>query len=224
MATTTKVPANQKMLAMWGNRSLVESLDERDAVGICGGRDSGPEALELATKIGKEIAAMGLVLVSGDARGVDDAAQFGALSEGGSAISVLAEGLAKWKPRERYRPLTDDSNYAAVSEFAPEAPWAVWRAMQRNGTIVEISMAMVLVNAGTKGGTWEAGKMCLRRKKPLFVACGSGIESAGSAQLTKENGVPFSTTEELRVLIEQVQARKPVVAESAEQGVLFSLS
>lgn len=224
MATKSKAHADKKMLTIGGSRSLVESLEERGAVGICGGRDSGPAALELAKQIGKEVAGMGLVLVSGDARGVDDAAQFGALSEGGRVISVLAEGLAGWKPRKHYRPLIDDSNYAAVSEFASEESWAAGRAMQRNGTIVELSVAMVLVNAGTKGGTWEAGKVCLRRKKPLFVAYGTGVASEGSAQLIRENGIPFSTTRELRVLIEQVQTGEPVMRESAEQGVLFSLS
>lgn len=223
MAAKGKAHTDQKIFTMWGSRSLVESLDERGAVGICGGRDSGPEALELAKQIGKEIAAMGLILVSGNARGVDDAAQFGALNEGGRAISVLAEGLAGWKPRKHYRPLIDDSNYAAVSEFASEESWAVGRAMQRNGTIVEMAMTMVLVNAGTKGGTWEAGRMCLRRKKPLFVAYGDEVKSEGSAQLIKENGIPFRTTEELRALIEQVQTGELAVAESAEQGVLFSI-
>ncbi len=224
MAIKSKVSSSQKILTTWGSSSLVDSLEEHGAVGICGGRDSGPKALELAKQIGKEIAGMGLVLVSGDARGVDDAAQFGVLSEGGRVISVLAEGLAGWKPRKHYRPLIDERNYAAVSEFASEESWAVGRAMQRNGTIVEISMAMVLVNAGTKGGTWEAGKMCLRRKKPLFVAYGDEVKSKGSAQLIKENGIPFRTTEELRTLIEQVQAGELAIAESAEQGVLFSLS
>ena len=216
--------SGEKALATWGNASLLELVRERGAVGICGGRDAGPEALDLARQIGMEVAAMGLVLVSGNARGVDDLAQFGALSRGGDLISVLAQGLEDWKPRRHYRPLLDGSNYAAVSQFPSTAGWATWRAMQRNGTIIDLSLAMVVVHAGTRGGTWEAGKTCLRRKKPLLVACGSGAESPGSALLIADDGIPFDTAKELRTLIEQIQAGDLGIKGTTEQGALFPLS
>ncbi len=219
--STVSSRSGGKLLATWGNKSLVESVWERGAVGICGGRDAGPEALELASQIGVEVAAMGLALVSGDARGVDDAAQFGALSAGGDLISVLAEGLEGWKPRARYRPLLNGTNFAAVSQFAPAEGWTVWRAMQRNNTIIDLSMAMIVVHAGTRGGTWEAGRACLRRRNPLLVACGHGVESKGSALLEEAGGVPFQSTRELRRLIEEIQAGRSGITNSAQQGALF---
>lgn len=216
--------SSEKPLATWGNASLLESVRERGAVGICGGRDAGPEAIELARQIGIEVAAMGLVLVSGNARGIDDSAQFGALSGGGDLISVLAQGLENWRPRRHYRPLLDGRNYAAVSQFASTAGWATWRAMQRNGTIIDLSFAMVVVHAGTRGGTWEAGKTCLRREKPLLVASGSGVEGPGSALLLADAGIPFSTAKELPTLIAQIRAGDLGTKRITEQGALFPLS
>ena len=215
--------SREKLLSTWGNAALLESVQERGGVGICGGRNAGPEALELASQIGAEVASMGLVLVSGDAKGVDDAAQFGALGAGGDLISVLAEGLASWKPRRRYRPLLTGTNFAAVSQFASAEGWAVWRAMQRNYTIIDLSMAMVVLHAGTKGGTWEAGRACLQRKKPLLVACGGGVKSEGSTLLIENDGVPFESAKDLRRLIEQIQVGESVNARGEEQGALFPL-
>ena len=218
----TEVCTGEKALSIWGSAPLLESLRERGAIGICGGRDANPEALALAERIGREVAAMGLALVSGNARGVDDAAQFGVLHEGGDLISVLAEGLGSWKPRKHYRPLITDGNYAAVSEFALGERWMVGRAMKRNGTIIEMSLAMVVVSAGTKGGTWEAGRECLRRKKPLLVASGS-VATEGGAQLIRNGGRPFDTLEEFRSLVEEIQARDSRLEEASAQRALFSL-
>ena len=81
--------SNRQSLAVEGDRTLLD----RPAIGLCGSRHADARALELAEKFGRLVAKLGLVLVSGNARGVDDAAQFGALEAGGTVISVLAEGL-----------------------------------------------------------------------------------------------------------------------------------
>ena len=214
------------MLKVIGNKRLLRSVEEQErvAIGIAGGRDAGADALEFAQQVGREIARMGLVLISGNARGVDEAAEFGALRAGGDVIAVLAQGLTSWRPRVRLRSLIDDdnSNYAAVSDFDPGERWQVWNAMERNGTIVELSMAMVVIHAGEKGGTLDAGNKCLNEGKPLFVARGEGIEAEGSRMLIETGGAPFCTMEELRAHIEQIQtqAGEPSPAGGETQGAL----
>ncbi len=187
---------------VWGNPELLSRL----AVGICGSRDADARALELAEQFGGLMAKLGLVLVSGNARGVDDAAQYGALLKGGAVVSVLAEGLANWRPRARYRELINAGNYAAVSEFPAEARWQTWRAMQRNRVILDLSHALVVVQSGESGGTWEAGQECLKRQKPLLVVQRrQRPETEGNARLIQKGGIAVSTTRGLTNLLEQIR-------------------
>ena len=193
---------NRQPLTVEGNRALLS----RPAIGICGSRHADDQALDLAQKFGRFVAKLGLVLVSGNARGVDDAAQFGALDAGGAVVSVLAEGLAGWKPRVRYRGLITPANHAAVSEFPDTARWQVWQAMQRNGTILDLSLALVVVQSGESGGTWEAGLECLRRGKPLLVVQRQEPpETEGNAQLIRRGGVAVSTTRQLTDVLEDIR-------------------
>ena len=193
---------NRQPLTVEGNRALLG----QPAVGLCGSRHADERALDLADKFGRFVAKLGLVLVSGNARGVDDAAQFGALATGGAVISVLAEGLAGWKPRVRYRRLITPENHAAVSEFPDTARWQVWQAMQRNGTILDLSLALVVVQSGESGGTWEAGLECLRRSKPLLVVQRQvPPETEGNAQLISRGGVAVSTTRQLTDVLEDIR-------------------
>ncbi len=206
MATEIEATQDRPPVAVQGDATLLG----RPAIGLCGSRHADARALELAEKFGRLVAKLGLVLVSGNARGVDDAAQFGALEAGGAVISVLAEGLAGWKPRARYRGLLrvgeSPGNYAAVSEFPPDARWQVWRAMQRNKTILDLSLALVVVQSGESGGTWEAGLECLRRRKPLLVVQRQEPpETEGNAELIRRGGIAVSTMPQLTQLLESIR-------------------
>ncbi len=191
--------------SIWGSEALLS----RAGVGICGSRNADTKALELAERFGQFVTKIGLVLISGNARGVDDAAQFGALRRGGEVISVLAEGLRDWQPRARYREFISSENYAAVSEFEPDARWQTWRAMRRNGTILDLSQALVVVQSGESGGTWSAGLECLKRGKPLLVVQRQERpETEGNARLVEKGGVAVSSERALVDYLEKVRDGK----------------
>jgi predicted Rossmann fold nucleotide-binding protein DprA/Smf involved in DNA uptake len=65
--------------------------------------------------------------------------------------------------------LLDADNYLVVSQFPPWLPWIGRNAMRRNGTIIGLSDAMILVESGRDGGTFAAGIESLNRHQPLFV-------------------------------------------------------
>ncbi len=199
--------------SVWGNRALLG----RAAIGICGSRNADERALELADRFGRFVAKIGLVLISGNARGVDDAAQYGALQQDGSVVSVLAEGLSQWQPRARYRELITKDNYAAVSEFPPESRWQTWRAMRRNGTILDLSRALVVVQSGDSGGTWKAGLECLRRQQPLLVVQRQERpETEGNARLIQMGGMPVSSEVHLIELLQKIRDEEEIVRERQE--------
>ena len=175
------------------------------AIGICGSRDATESARAEAYRFGEIAAEMGLGVVSGDARGVDEAAQRGALDSGGWVAVVLAEGLAGWKPRKHHRSLITESNFVAVSKFKLEDRWSVGRAMDRNGLIVGLSRALLVVQARSKGGTWEAGNACLKAKKPLLVVRSSSPETDGNRELIRRGGIAVSTFNDLRRMLDELK-------------------
>ncbi|RMG90119.1 MAG: hypothetical protein D6712_00405 [Chloroflexi bacterium] len=153
------------LIYVWGNLELLN----RPTIGFCGSRNTDEHGLSITRAIIKQLAPYQWVVVSGHARGVDTIAHRAALEAGLGTIIVLPEGILTFKLRDELKQIARPDQLLIISEFEPEASWQVWRAMKRNQTIVALAEAMVLVQAGEKGGTFEAGKTALRLKKPLFV-------------------------------------------------------
>jgi DNA protecting protein DprA len=163
-----KVLANQAppMLYVWGNLKLLT----QPSVGFCGSRDTSQKGVALAEDAAKQIAGHGWVVVSGHARGIDYTAHTTALKNNGSTIIVFPEGFLNFRLRDELKELVNKTNTLIISEFQPNAAWSVANAMTRNRTICGLSDALIVVQAGTSGGTFEAGKFALSVKVPLFVA------------------------------------------------------
>lgn len=154
------------ILYVWGNTDLLA----RPSVGFCGSRDTSLKGVWVAEDTARQIAEKGWSVVSGHARGIDYTAHTTALKEGGSTIIVLPEGLLNFRLRDELRELVTEENTLVISEFQPNAAWSVANAMTRNRTICGLSDALVVIQAGVKGGTFEAGKFALQVGVPLFVA------------------------------------------------------
>jgi DNA processing protein len=108
--------------------------------------------------------------------------------------------------------MINSENYAAVSEFPPESRWQTWRAMQRNGTILDLSRALVVVQAGESGGTWEAGIECLRRQRPLLVVqWEERPETTGNARLIEKGGIAVSSEGALVELLKKIRDEEELV-------------
>jgi len=154
------------LLYAWGNLELLQ----HKAVGFCGARDTSPQGLAVAQDCAGQIVAWGWSVVSGGARGVDRTVHQTALTDGGGTIIVLPEGILQHRLRSALRPLITAENALLISEFPPYMSWSVANAMQRNWTVCGLSDALIVIEAGASGGTFEAAKLALRLKMPLFVA------------------------------------------------------
>lgn len=163
------------------------------AVGFCGSRAASPRGLEVAADCASQLAAAGLAVVSGAAAGVDTAAHVAALSAGGATILILAEGILRFARRAELAAVWDDARVCVVSEFAPRAAWSAGQAMQRNRTIVGLSLAMILIEAGATGGSIAAGREALRMSVPLFAPeyAGMPATATGNRELLREGGRPL---------------------------------
>lgn len=120
---------------------------QKPAVALVGSRELREENREFARRVGKQAARQGFVLVSGDARGADRAAQDSCLEHGGSVISIVCDRLEKHPAQERTLYLSEDGFDLAFS---------AQRALLRNRIIHSLgSRTFVAQSAWKKGGTWD---------------------------------------------------------------------
>lgn len=170
-------------------------------IAVIGSRDAAPEDLEIATGLGAQAASEGFCIVSGAARGVDEAAMLGTLAAGGTAVGILADGLFRAVTSSKYRQYLAAGTLALVSPFNPEAGFDVGSAMSRNRYIYCLSRGAVVTSVRREvGGTWSGAAENLKRAwVPLWVRrsddprSGSSALVALGARWLPEPVVPFTT-------------------------------
>lgn len=163
-----------KKLYYRGNLSLLKI----NAVGFCGSRNASEKGLETAQDCVEQISAEKLVVISGNANGVDIKAHYTALKEGGYTIFVLPEGIEHFRIKKELQDVWDWSRVLVLSQYEPSDSWQAYRAMERNKLIIALSDAMIVIEAGEKGGTIDAGKSTLKLGKPLYVAVYEDMQTA----------------------------------------------
>ena len=180
------------ILYVSGNRQLLD----KPSAGFCGSRLASSQGIGIARQTARLLAQESIDVVSGYAKGVDIATHSGALEAGGTTTIVLAEGILHFRLKEKELPwLGDDpmSRILVISEFAPRLPWKAHNAMTRNRTICALSDALVVIESGMEGGTFDAGNAALKLGVPLFcVKYAQPLESAlGNAYFLEHGAIPL---------------------------------
>lgn len=193
------IPRPPGVFFAWGNFDVLHS----GGIGMCGSRNVSAAGLAAASSCGSEVAARGLAVFSGYAKGVDTATHLAALEAGGRTAIVLAEGINHFKVKRSFRDVPLDEHHAVViSQFAPGQSWNVGAAMTRNGVIAGLGQALVVIEAGEKGGTLNAGLQALRMGRPVVaLEFASTTTPIGNKLLIEKGAVPVRSRQELgRVL------------------------
>ncbi|MBI4748945.1 MAG: DNA-protecting protein DprA [Acidobacteria bacterium] len=154
------------ILYFWGNWNLLQN----PSIGFCGSRNASEQGINITKDTAKQIAQKGWTIVSGHAKGIDFTAHRTALENDGTTIIVAPEGILEFRLQEELKKLAGSGKILILSEFQPNSHWSVANAMTRNHTICGLSDALVVVESGLSGGTFEAGKFAIRVQVPLFVA------------------------------------------------------
>jgi DNA processing protein len=155
------------VLSCIGNLSLLQ----KSKVGFSGSRKASEKGLWITRDCASQLAEQDICVVSGYAGGVDMAAHRAALQSDGSTIIVLPEGIDAFHVKEEIKADWDWDRVLVVSEFMPHDGWMASRAMHRNNTIIALSDAMFVVEAGDTGGSLDAGLKTISMGKSLFVPC-----------------------------------------------------
>jgi DNA processing protein len=196
-----------------GERSILE----RGGLAVVGSRDVDEALVEYTESIGRLTAKARKTLVSGGARGIDQAAMRGALEAGGMVSGVLADGLEKSAMNRDHRKLLMDGQLVLVSPYDPGAGFNVGNAMQRNKLIYALADAALVVNSDfEKGGTWAGAVEQLGKLKfvPVFVRSTGSASTALTALLNK-GAFPWPNPEDADGLVEALAVAPSTTRASA---------
>jgi DNA processing protein len=142
--------------------------DGGTTIAIVGTRFPTPDGVEAVERMAEELADMGVVVVSGLAKGIDTAAHRGALKAGGRTLSVLGSGLRMVYPRENCQLANEICvNGSLLSECHPNEVVSGQRLIQRNRIISGLSLGVILVEPGR--GALNAARWALRQGRRIFV-------------------------------------------------------
>jgi DNA processing protein len=154
------------------------------AVAVVGSRAASAVALETAARLGEDLAACGVTVISGLARGVDSAAHRGALKSG-RTIAVLGSGLDRIYPREHGDLAKEVAARGLVlSEFAPGTLPLPHHFPLRNRVISGLSRAVVVIEASEQSGSLITAACALEQGRDVMAVPGnvlSGRNRGGHA-------------------------------------------
>lgn len=157
---------------LWA-RGRVDAL-HAPSVAIVGSRAASPHGLAVAEQLGHDLAAAGLVVVSGLARGVDSAAHRGALAAAGITVAVLGSGADRIYPAE-HGALAEAivAAGAIVSELVPGTPPLPHFFPMRNRIISGLARAVVVVEATDKSGSLITARLALEQGREVLAVPGN---------------------------------------------------
>ena len=170
------------------------------AVAVIGSRAATPYALQVGTRIAAELAARGVVVASGLARGVDSAAHRGALKERGKTIAVLGCGPDRVYPPEHADLAADIVGHGMlVAELAPGAPPLPEHFPLRNRIISGLSLATVVVEASEHSGSLITARCALEQGRDVMAVPGSVLSgrNRGSHALLKDGAKIVESAEDI---------------------------
>ncbi len=188
----TAYPANLREIQAPPARLYVRGAlaeDDALAVAIVGSRAATPYGVAVAERLAADLAARGVTVVSGLARGIDSAAHRGALRAGGRTIAVLGSGIDVIYPPENRRLAGDiEASGALVSQFEPGTPPLAGYFPARNRVIAGLSLAVLVVEAAEKSGSLITAGLAAEMGREVLAVPGplTSPQSVGAHRLIQD--------------------------------------
>ena len=203
-----------------GDMNLLDS----GGLAVVGSRYVDDALIDYTMAVGQLAAQAGRTVVSGGAKGIDQAAMRGALGAGGKVCGVLADSLEKTIMNRQQRNLLVDGQLVLISPYDPSAGFNVGNAMQRNKLIYALADTSLVVSSDlNKGGTWTGAVEQLDKLKfvPVYIRT-TGDSSAGLDGLRKKGALPWPNPQDVHSLEEIFNEESPTFSTSLQLG--FNLS
>ena len=201
-------------------------LDDNVAITLVGARKCSDYGRTVAADLGRGLARMGAVVITGMARGIDGAAHEAALLAGGSTVAVLGCGLDIVYPPEHMTLRRETPKRGAViSEFPLGAKPEGFHFPIRNRLMSALSLGVVVVEGELSSGSLITANYALEQGKDVFAVPGSVLSglSKGPFRLLQAGAIPVSCAGDIleeyryryaakidwRVTVEQNEREKP---------------
>jgi DNA processing protein len=175
----------------------------RPAVAVVGARACSAYGAAVARMLGRDLAAAGIVVVSGLARGVDAEAHRGSLDRG-STVAVLGCGIDRDYPRTHASlALGIAAAGLIVSEYPPGVEPAPWRFPARNRIVAGLTLATVVVEARERSGALITADLALDEGRDVLAVPGEITSelSRGTNHLLRLGAVPVTCSADVLDLV-----------------------
>jgi predicted Rossmann fold nucleotide-binding protein DprA/Smf involved in DNA uptake len=180
------------------------ALLDTDGVGVVGSRDISTDGSQVACEIAQTAVKLGLPVVSGAARGIDQDAMNGALDMGGQVVGVLADSLERAVTRPDTRRGVADGQICLVTPYTPAAPFSVGNAMGRNKIIYGLSRCTIVAASDhATGGTWAGATETLKNSYGRVASWTGPGGGAGNSALVKQGAIELSDVTRLDELLDE---------------------
>jgi len=181
-------------------RGAVEALT-RPGIAMVGTRHPTPYGSGMAERLACDLAAQGLVIISGMARGVDTASHRGAIAAKGKTVAVFGTGVDVIYPKENSR-LSEQIvalGGALISEFALGTFAAPQNFPIRNRILSGMSVGVLVVEAAEYSGTRITARLALEQNRDVFAVPGNvtNKNSWGPNTLIKQGAKLVATWEDV---------------------------
>lgn len=155
-------------------RGKLPPVDEELVIGMVGSREASAYGVKMAGTLSMDLARAGAVICSGIAPGIDTVSLKGALSAGGTVISVLAGGLDLRQSGSEARLYEDVAAAGAlVSEYPPGTPHTGDHYRPRNRVISGLSEGVVVVEGKAASGALITARSALEQSREVFAVPGN---------------------------------------------------
>jgi DNA processing protein len=179
----------------------------------------------MAERLACDLAAQGLVIISGMARGVDTASHRGAISAKGKTVAVFGTGVDVIYPKENSR--LSEQILALGGALLSEFPMGTFAAPQnfpiRNRILSGMSVGVLVVEAAEYSGTRITARCALEQNRDVFAVPGNvtNKNSWGPNTLIKQGAKLVATWEDVWEDLPpevKVALTPPAKPESGEEG------
>lgn len=173
-------------------------------VAIVGSRSASAAGIAFASRLAGELAASGVGVVSGLARGIDAGAHQGALDRGGRTLAVLGCGIDRDYPSATVplaRRIADAG--AILSEYAPGTPPAPFRFPERNRIVAALADVTIVIEAAARSGALITARLALDLGRDVLAVPGAPWQSGaeGTNLLLKDGAPPLTCTADALVAL-----------------------
>ncbi len=196
-------PANLRLIAdpppVLFVRGEICPSDER-AVAVVGTRRATAYGHSVTQRLASDLAAAGVTVVSGLAKGVDTVAHRATIDAGGRTLAVLGNGLDQVYPPQNAKLAERVSGAGAlVSEFPPGTPPDAVNFPRRNRIISGLSRATLIVEAPAHSGALITADFALEQGRDVLVVPGSILSptSVGPNDLLKQGATPVTGVQDI---------------------------